>query len=179
LLAKRGLNSSPHPKKYGQGLPKPVRPQQENSPDQHPQPKREQQCADRRPRGSGPPPTPPQRERAVPLHPAYQILSDPPTTEKLHSLPAAHFPGVTIGYPVWHALGSGSERHEVGLGMPLEEKKGGTRPPPVVPGSRLRQVSFCRLLRHEPRGDRNAIVDRVEKILPQRPCRCDTLVRLD
>jgi len=50
--------------------------------------------------------------------------SGPPTTEKLYSLPAAHFPGVTIGYPVWHALGSGSERHEVGLGMPRRKKKG-------------------------------------------------------
>ena len=43
-------------------------------------------------------------------------------TGKLYSLPAAHFPGVTIGYPVWHALGSGSERHEVGLGMPRRKK---------------------------------------------------------
>ena len=60
-----------------------------------------------------------------------------------------------------------------------KKKKGGTRPPPVVPGSRLRQVSFCRL-RHEPRVDREAIVDRVEKILPVQPhIGPETLVRLD
>src|SRR6267378_2532634 len=125
LLAKRGLNSSPHPKKYVQGLPTPVRPQQENSPDQQPQSKREQHCADRRPRegglGSGPggarsampPPTPPECERAVPPQrgrSAHRVLQ---RTEKLYSFPAAHFPGVTIGLAragLWFRASGGRTR---------------------------------------------------------------------
>src|SRR6266478_5961849 len=127
----RSLNSSPHPKKYSQGLPEPIRPQRDRPPDQHPQAEREQQNQDRRPRGralaSGPgavqwtmppPPTPPQRERAVPLHdglPAHQILQR--RRNGIPSLPRV-FLGVTIGYLVWRALGSVSERQDVGLGTP-------------------------------------------------------------
>jgi hypothetical protein len=183
------------PKKSGLGLPKPVRRQQQNSPDQQPQSKREQQCADRRPRGGGlgsgpggvrsampPPPTPPECERAVPRQRRLCAHQVPPTNGETVFPPRRPFPGCDYRLSglaragLWFRASRGRTRDA------SKKKKGGTRPPPVVPGSRLRQVSFCRLSRHEPRVDRNAIVDRVEKILPVQPHIAnapETFVRLD
>src|SRR5882762_4254645 len=154
LLAKRGLNSSPHPKKPGQGLPKPVRRQQQNSPDQQPQSKREQQCADRRPRGGGlgsgpggvrsampPPPTPPECERAVPRQHRLCAHQVPPTNGETVFPPRRPFPGCDYRLSglaragLWFRASGGRTRDA------SKKKKGGTRPPPVVPGQPA-QASF-------------------------------------
>jgi hypothetical protein len=107
-----GLNSSPYVKKCSVGLPQPIRPQGDSPPDQQPQPEREQQNPDRRPRGSGLgsgpggvrsamplPPTPPQCERAVPRQrglSAHQVL---PTNGETAFLPRPpNFPGRDYRY---------------------------------------------------------------------------------
>ncbi len=170
--------------------------QRDGRPDQRPQPERDQQHPDRRPgeralaSGSGrvhwtmpPPPAPPHRERAVPLYgdlPAHQILHR--GRNCIPSLPP-EFPGRDYPLPgFWRALGSGSERQKVGLGTPRRKKGAAQRPPPVMPDSRLRQGPFRRQSLwewYELREDRNAIVDRVEIILPFLEVGGGTLDRLD